>query len=628
MQLTYSKGYTQSLVREAKAKEVAEAKNAPIKDEDLGNLSKLGLTEELQVPFLLPLRYNDCRKPFTNIYEAVQNLEEKVYLVCKLVDAPQSTYNPPITRFTVEDSVKQRLKMIYFGPAAEFVKSMKSANQFCLEGIVSEYNGYRQIGNVKWVDWSAVGRMQPVYAGKTMGKTKVITPEEVRDLVSLKLDRTLALAIRHLRHRFNIRNEQHEIELVDSLGGNGKINLVNLLKVAHRPPNPQVADYAQLLLKRLAAKEVLEKLNKFSLPIRPETALSISGLVIKDALTDLSKTMSLTPDQSLAFEEIISDLRSERPMRRLLTGDVGTGKSLPIALSAAIVARSGGNAVILLPNEPLAEQMRRDIEKWWPDLSPMLVSNSTSKKETFDKRILVGTTALNFRVPSDYAVNLLIIDEQQKLSVNQRLHLAGPLTNVLEASATPMPRSLALIKYGGLPISFLKQAYVDKTINTELVFNKKESRQKLFDDIKRTISSGYQVLIIYPLAELTEDDEAALNSDTIKKEMKSAEGAFSVWDKSFPGRVRFAHGKQKSSEKIANINSLNNNEADILCSTTVVEVGLNVAKLRHVVIVHPERLGLSTLHQIRGRLCRNGGEGMCSLSVSYTHLTLPTIYSV
>ena len=613
MQATFSESYTNSLVYQERLKEKDKQKKQRSVDKGgLEKLALLGLQEDYQVPFLLPIRYNDCRRPFNQIIQAVQHLDEKVYLICKLVDSPQTSYNPPMTKFTVEDSVRQRLRVVYFGPAVELINNMNSASTFCLEGVVGEYNGYRQLNTIAWVDPAYVGRLQPVYAGKTQGKNKLISPEEVRTLVSLKLERTLPLALRHLRHRFNIRNDAHEIAIVDSLGGNGKVNLENLLLVAHNPPNPQVADYAHLLLRRLAAKEVLEKLTQFSLPIKPETAINIPSYIIKDTLTDLHKTMKLTSDQMTAFKDIVIDLRQNKPMRRLLTGDVGTGKSLPIALAAAVVAKSGGHAVILMPNEPLAEQMRRDIAAWWPDLNPMLVSNSTNKKTVFDSAILVGTTALNYRVPADYTVNLLVIDEQQKMSVNQRLHLAGPLTNVLEASATPMPRSLALIKYGGLPISFLKQAYVTKTINTELVFNKKDAKQALFAAIKETVAKGYQALIIYPLAELT-DDEAALHTDALKNEMKSAEGAFSVWDKSFPGRVRFAHGRQKSEEKIANINSLNNNEADILCSTTVVEVGLNVAKLRHVVIVHPERLGLSTLHQIRGRLCRNGGEGMCSL---------------
>ena len=596
----------------------AYQKNAETVEEPkgLGRLKSLGVTDDYLLPFLLPRKYIDLRSHcLIDTFSALPDrMNDKVYIVCQLIDTPtvqrdESNNKPSMTRFRVKDKHNNSLRLVYFGPSTEFVKNLMSNPTLCLSGVVSEWEGQLQLKNIDWIAPQWVGRTMPVYAGKT----KVISPETVRDRVIGLLEPSLDLAVDYLRKRFNVKNDVDDIQLVDSLGGNGRVKLRDLLKAAHKPPSPEIAGFAQLLLQRLAAREVVEKLNQFSLSVNPESSLRISGAVVKSVIQALPANLSLTRDQVTAIKDIIDDLRSNTPMRRLLTGDVGTGKSLPIAIAAAVVAKIGGNAVILMPNEPLAEQMRHDIEQWWPDIEPKLVANSTSKKALPVSRVLVGTTALNFRVPSDYRVDLLLIDEQQKMSVNQRLHLAGPHTNVLEASATPLPRSLALIKFGGMPISTLHQAYTTKTINTAIIHNDLDSRRQLFQQVKTTISAGYQVLIIYPLAEEAEIDDEAADAVNLKNDRKSAEGAFALWDKHYPGRVRFAHGKQKSDEKIANIGALNKGEAEILCSTTVVEVGLNVPRLRLCVIVHPERLGLATLHQIRGRLCRHGGEGQCLL---------------
>ncbi|MGZ8239467.1 MAG: helicase-related protein [Methylobacter sp.] len=195
-----------------------------------------------------------------------------------------------------------------------------------------------------------------------------------------------------------------------------------------------------------------------------------------------------------------------------------------------------------------------------------------------------------------------MIYEEQKFGSSQKNNLAGPTTHILKATATCIPRTAALLEYGGMSVSRLTKAHVTKQIKTRLVTA--ENRKKLFASIKRNVQNGHQALIIYPLAE---------TQDAALVDKKSAEGAYALWEKHFPGRVRFMHGKLKEQDKLSAIAALRADQADILISTTSVETGIDLPRLRHVVIVHPERLGLNTLHQIRGRVARKGGIGLCDL---------------
>lgn len=580
----------------------------------LGRLKSLGVMENYLAPFLFPREYVsiDSDQVISDFSQLVSRIDDKVYIRCSLMGSPtihqdpNNSKKPLRTHFYVTDGVGHQLSISIFGQAYDLGKKLRSHPVIYMEGKVGVWNNLIQLGNVEFIDPKWIGAIQPIYPGKT----KKISPETVAERMPALVERYLDEAVAFLREKFSLEDSVDEKQLLQSLGGSRHNDIAALIKSIHAPSSIEEGNESQLILKRLAALDILNHLGKTNTIANPESSLNIDPLVIKKLAKEIPGGMTPTRDQSIAINQIFNDIRSQIPMRRLLTGDVGTGKSLPIAIMAAAVARHGKNAIILMPNEPLAEQMRADIEFWWPDTQPKLVAGST--KGLPESKILVGTTALNFRVPDDYPVHLLIIDEQQRMSVEQRLTLARPYTNVLEASATPLPRSLALITYGGLPISTLKKAYVEKDISTRMVFNKPDERKALFLDIKKTISDGYQALIIYPLAETAEIDEEITEGQR-KADLKSAEGAFKAWENHFPGRVSHAHGKMSSSEKMNNIGALNKGEADILCSTTVVEVGLNIPNLRYVLIVHPERLGLATLHQIRGRLCRNGGTGNCVL---------------
>lgn len=596
-----------------------DADTEKVRPKSVGKLKGLGVTDFSLLPFLLPKKYHDIRKSniIMDYQELADKLDKQVYIACRMHGKPQALYEhgkPPRTRFLVKDSKGHVLDISIFGPPQALVPVLLKQKSFCLKLTVGEWNGQLSPRNVEYIPSRWIGKIRPTYPGKT----KTINPETVLEKMTSLIDFCMDDAIQLLRDRFSITDAKQEAALIKSLEMGEYDDFYALIKAVHAPATIEAGRTAQAALKRLAVMDLLSKINAQAPVINEASAIPVTQAIIDQLFKDMPKDKSPTEDQLVAIREIIADIQDNKPMHRLLTGDVGTGKSIPIAIAAAAMARMGLNAVILMPNEALSEQMRADIEAWWPDTQPKLVSSSVKKLPS--SHILVGTTALNFKVPDDYPVNLLIIDEQQRMSVGQRLKLARPDTNILEASATPLPRSLALVNYGGLPLSVLHKAYVEKNITTSIVKNTRETKQALFNDVKRVIAEGYQALIVYPLAEtaevVDEDGEITVEALTEKQkiaDLKSAEGAFAAWERNFPGRVRFAHGRLKNNEKLDNINALKNDQADILCSTTVVEVGLNIPKLRYVVVVHPERLGLSALHQLRGRLCRNGGDGYCAL---------------
>jgi ATP-dependent DNA helicase RecG len=217
-------------------------------------------------------------------------------------------------------------------------------------------------------------------------------------------------------------------------------------------------------------------------------------------------------------------------------------------------------------------------------------------KEPVRSQIVIGTTALLHR--EGVKPRLVIVDEQHKFSREQREQMVGHGVHLLEVSATCIPRSQALVQYGVMSVSRLNGCHVNKTIHTKVWTN--NERHGLFNSIKQTVASGHKVLVIYPKRGEGDDEDGGL---------QSVERAAASWDRVFPNQIRVAHGGRTADENDAAIKDVSAGRACILISTTVIEVGITIPRLRHAIVVHAERFGLTTLHQLRGRLCRDGGTG-------------------
>ena len=323
-----------------------------------------------------------------------------------------------------------------------------------------------------------------------------------------------------------------------------------------------------------------------------------------------------TEAQKKALKEIAEDLCSCHPMSRLLQGDVGSGKTIVAAQAAIIAVENGFQAAIMAPTEILAEQhyfyFRRLLEPVNYRIDLFKGSLTPKEKRLAQERLLsgethiaVGTHALVQESVKFKNLSLVVIDEQHRFGVVQRnlLRGKGHHPDVLVMTATPIPRSLALTLYGDLDVSVIDQLPPGrKPIQTQ--WYEQKDRAKALEAIRKTVESGHQVYVVYPLVEESE-----------KSDLRAAtEMAEHLERNVFPQyRVGLLHGRMKSAAKEETMKAFASREIHILVSTTVIEVGVDVANATLMVIENAERFGLAQLHQLRGRVGRGEAQSQCLL---------------
>lgn len=305
----------------------------------------------------------------------------------------------------------------------------------------------------------------------------------------------------------------------------------------------------------------------------------------------------LTEDQKNAIAEIENDLRGEYASRRMIVGDVGSGKTMVIL--ASVVLMHPHRSILMAPTTILAAQLYEEAQKFLPHLRIALVTNATKKTSLDEYNFIIGTHALLHRSLPE--AGLVMVDEQHRFGTAQR-HALTKLTDndtsphYLQFSATPIPRTQAMIDSAHIDVSLIVQTPFTKNIDTRIIG--KSDFLSLLEHIRSEIAQEHQVLIVYPLVE---------QSETIN--YQSIDEARGYWEKNFEN-VYVTHGKDKEKEIVLMAFREGGN---ILLATTVVEVGISLPRLSTVVIVGAERLGLSTLHQLRGRVSRTGLQGYCYL---------------
>ena len=330
-----------------------------------------------------------------------------------------------------------------------------------------------------------------------------------------------------------------------------------------------------------------------------------------------SLPFKLTGAQDRALNEIIEDMNSNNVMNRLVQGDVGSGKTVVALLALSYCVLNGYQGALMAPTEILAEQHYISLTDTLKDFGmnvELLVGSLTKKQKekVLDKvknnevDILIGTHALIEDKVEFNKLGLVITDEQHRFGVRQRNKLSskGDNPDILVMTATPIPRTLALILYGDLDISIIDELPPGRQPIETIAIDKKK-RDNVYNSFVRTeVEKGRQVYIVCPLVEESEAIEAksALN---LVEELKTE--YFSDL------RVGLLHGKMKGSEKDSIMKSFKNKELDILVSTTVIEVGVNVPNATLMIIENAERFGLAQLHQLRGRVGRGSHKSYCIL---------------
>ncbi len=325
---------------------------------------------------------------------------------------------------------------------------------------------------------------------------------------------------------------------------------------------------------------------------------------------------SLTNAQKRTIREIIKDINTNKPMSRLLQGDVGSGKTMVAIGTSLAVVKNGYQVAIMVPTEILANQHYKNFESFFSKIGYKvgLLTSSTSKTDIHKLisenyfNIVIGTHALIQEKVNFNNLGLVIIDEQHRFGVAQRqalLEKSQQIPHMLYMSATPIPRTIAMGIFGDLDISVLDEMPANrKHIKTSILYlDRQKDMDFLINHIKKEIQNGRKIYIVYPLIEESE-----------KLDIKAAQTEYEKWKNIFKDyEVLLLHGKMNDSQK-QEIMEAFKEKAHILVSTTVIEVGVDVPQASTIVIEDAHRFGLSQLHQLRGRVGRGDTEGYCFLT--------------
>ena len=482
-------------------------------------------------------------------------------------------------------------------------RSISKGDMLLLTGTVRFFHG-RQLQPREYVnlgdeeEGTASGRVLAVYPA-----TEGLSFKVIRTLIDAHLDGLIAQVDEYLP--------------ADVLKYADVLPLAESLRFVHRPKT--LAEAAQGRA-RLAFEELffVHLLRRRAHVLAREKREGIAFENKRQLTSQLKSSLpfALTGAQTRAVREIVMDMVSPHRMHRLLQGDVGSGKTI-VALFAALLAMENGyQAALMAPTELLAEQHLGTVTRLLATLgiTPVLVTGSMSAKErreadaklkSGEPLIAIGTHALVQEKTKFGKLGLVAVDEQQRFGVEQRKALGakGDRPDVLLLSATPIPRSLALTLYGDLDVSVLDERPPGR-LPIMTAMRPESARARVLQFVDREVEQGRQAYIVYPVIDESE-----------KTDMKAATTMYSalaagVFSKR---RVALLHGRIPGDERDAIMRKFRDREIDVLVATTVIEVGIDVANATVMLVEHPERFGLSQLHQLRGRVGRGAEASYCIL---------------
>ena len=445
---------------------------------------------------------------------------------------------------------------------------------------------------------TAQGRVLSVYPA-----TEGLSFKVIRGIIDAPLDELLPLVTEYLPR------DVLKAAAVPSIG--------DALRMVHRPTSLAEAHEGR---SRLAFEELLfvQLLQQRAKSLARELRKGIQFENRRDLTTRLREHLpfSLTGAQMRVLREIFADMCSERRMQRLLQGDVGSGKTVVALFAAMLAMENGYQAAIMAPTELLAEQHFRSMSQMLSPLGiePILVTGSLKSKARREvasrlaeatPALVIGTHALVQQATEFSNLGLAVVDEQHRFGVEQRKALGGKgeSPDVLLMTATPIPRSLALTLYGDLDLSVLDERPPGRQAITT-AHRPEVARGRVLEFVNRELGKGRQAYVVYPVIE--ESEKSDLKAATTMFEILSA-GAFT------DRRVALLHGRLPADDKDDIMRRFRDGTIDVLVATTVIEVGIDVPNATVMLIEHPERFGLSQLHQLRGRVGRGGEASFCIL---------------
>ena len=488
---------------------------------------------------------------------------------------------------------------------------------------VSAFDGYYQfpmlrLGNTgAWKDVAAGetlyvrGKIKARYGNLYLESVEIVSAAEMKQLTPKyrgdkkgELLRTIREAManpmpaaQHVLSHFPGRTEDQVLAAANV----PFFGMVDLLNALHAPQNGVDAEDAMRAARQLEALALVERMRQSS---KRRAVAGASVTVTWATMETLAARYPkrLTVEQLQALKDVCGDLGKGAPMNRLLSGEVGSGKSLPIAISAVAARLAGASVAILVPNALLVEEMASLIEAHWGDLVRVERVTSDAGECDPDRSVLIGTTALFSRCKGK-AIHYLVIDEQQRHGLHQKAVLIAGHTNVLEATATCIPRSAGLMLYGAQDVSEMRSGPVARRITSELVT--RSDRQRVFRQLQAAVATGGQIAIVFPRIRESVGSEGGVPSG----KPRDLERAVSHWQKAFPGQVAVLTGLMSDAEKQQALDGMKAGLYRVLVATSIIEMGVTIPSLKALMVIEPDRFGVGQLHQLRGRVGRIDGQG-------------------
>lgn len=575
-----------------------------IGDKTADKLAALGIENVRDLLYHFPKRYIDTRQ-ISKIRKAAE--DENLYTVKGTITKTRSFYSRN-RKFIVIARVADKsgeIEAVWFNQRF-LAKLIKEDSKILLSGRVKEYNGKLTFFSPEYeLDFNDgkrrhLGRISPVYP-----LTAGLTQKWLRSRIEYIVDGLNAKQITETLPKKVIKDEN-------------LISLLKALKWIHSPKTNMQIDQAVERLKFEELFWLMHKVQKRKIEWNKTQSKKIKIDSTLQKNLEQKVPFDLTKSQKLSIKEILEDITRKSPMDRLLSGDVGSGKTI-VAVAAAIQAiNSGYKAILLAPTTILANQHYKTITKLLKDFDVKiaLLTGDPTKQDlntAHHADFLIGTQAILHHQELISNLGLIIIDEQHRFGVKQRDSLIKLMKNLplpysphrLTLTATPIPRTMALVFFGDQDLSLLdtlpkgrkkiKTAYVPE--------NKKE---EIYKWIKRKLASkNTRVFVVCPLIEESE----SLQTKAVKTEFEEIKIRFPKYTTSL------LHGRLKQNEKDKILNAFRKGESKILVSTPVIEVGIDIPEANILLIEGAERFGLAQLHQLRGRIGRGNQQAYCFVAL-------------
>jgi len=568
-------------------------------------LAAHGIESVRDLLWFFPFRYEDRRHPL-RIADIGRHLDTPVLLRGRVISA--RAHVSPVKRMKIFEVLIEDgsggAKLVWFNQPY-LAEQIARGDNLSVFGVPKAFGGRIQIESPDWEKFEGgadeEGTIVPIYS-----KVPNIPPKALRKIIDAALEQS-----------FDTIDDPLPPKLREKLG---VIPLRDALVALHHPPEltPEFLALRSPAHRRI----ILQEFFTFQLALRvrratEEVKRKDRRIETTDRLRDEVRRVlpfKLTTAQKRVLREIADDLRSDRPMYRLLQGDVGSGKTIVALIAAMIVIRNGHQVALLAPTEILAEQHFQRIRQLLDH--SVVTAKATGSMSAPERRqltaglrdgyiqLVIGTHAILEERVKFKSLGLAVVDEQHRFGVEQRQRLfaKADAPDILVMTATPIPRSLALAMYGDLELSVIDELPPGrKRIHTAV----RSSRQleRVYEFMDKEIDSGAQIYVVHPIIEESE-----------KLNLKPLTTGVETMQKRFPKRrVAMMHGRMSASDKEETMDRFKRGEIDILVSTTVIEVGIDVPNASIMLIIDADRFGLSQLHQLRGRVGRGERKSYCVL---------------